>query len=101
MPDCGSWPALRSDDDRAWFRRYPGRSYRVRQAYPDEAPDHLTGVWVIVRQVTPGLRVRAVVGLDTDARPDENEANARRLFEQAAGIGDARKIIRAVEGLAT
>src|SRR6266700_6907889 len=93
------WPSPGSDDDRAWFARHPRRSYRIRRSYPDEAPDHRRLGWTIVRQVAPGLRARAVVELNTDTPPDEGEANARRLFEQAASVGEVRRIVAAVEEL--
>jgi hypothetical protein len=96
MSAADVWPSPGSDDDRAWFERHPRRSYRLRRSYPDEAPDDLILGWVIVRQIAPGLRLRAVVGLNTDT-PRDDEENARRLFEQATGGGEARLILRAVE----
>jgi len=93
------WPSPGSDDDRCWFARHPRRSYRIRPAFPDEVADTVTGGWTIVRQIAPGVRVRACVALDHDD-PDDSEANARRLFEQVCEIDEARQIVHAVERLA-
>ncbi len=92
------WSSPGSDEDRRWFARHPRRSYRLRPAFADEAPDGVTGGWTIVRQIAPGVRVRACVTLDHDD-PDDGEANARRLFEQIREVDAARRIVQAVEGL--
>lgn len=54
--------------------------------------------WVIVRQIRPGVRLRAVVDLDTEA-PGEDEANVRRLWGQVERHPGARPIILQVEEL--
>jgi hypothetical protein len=77
-----AWPSPGSDDDRRWFRARPHRKHRVRAAYPDEFPDDRVGLWTIVRQVRPGVRLRVVAELTGPPKPGEGDA--RRLFEQAA-----------------
>jgi hypothetical protein len=93
------WSSPGSDDDRSWFACHPRRSYRLRPAFPDEVADIVAGGWTIVRQIAPGVRVRACVILDHDD-PDDGEANARRLFKQIYKIDRARRIVRAIERLA-
>jgi hypothetical protein len=98
--DSGAiWSSPGSDDDRRWFEQHPRRSYLLRPAFPDEVADTVTGGWTIVRQIAPGIRVRAVVVLDHDD-PDDGEVNARRLFKQVCEIDEARQIVHAVERLA-
>jgi len=92
------WPSPGSDNDREWFRKHPKRSYRLRSALPEEVPDHRTGLWVIVRQVAPGLRVRAIVNLKIDD-PKDDEATARRLFDELARHKPSGRIIAAAEKL--
>ena len=92
-------PSPGSDDDRRWFRQNPDRNHRVRRALLDEAPDNAGPGWVIVRQVAPGLRMRAVVDLDTD-RPVDDEANARQLFERLLECPEMRLIHAQVERMA-
>jgi hypothetical protein len=81
--DIKYFPSPGSDDDRAWFLKHPERSYRVRPAMGDEAPDTLTGMWTLVHQVAPGQRLRIVVGLNT-ATPRDDEEGAASLFARAS-----------------
>lgn len=57
------------------------------------------GAWIIARQIAPGLRMRAVVSLNTE-RPKSDEASVRRLFDQATASLCAQRIVRCCEGLA-
>lgn len=51
-----------TQDDRRWFAEHPGRSCRVRPAYPGEAPLHEAPpghAWVVsVLLKAPGARLR-------------------------------------------
>jgi hypothetical protein len=66
-----------ADADHRWFRARPNRRYRLRRPLPGE-----TGPWVIVKQISPGVRLRAEVELG--GAPGVDEETARRLFEQLA-----------------
>lgn len=53
-----------SDDDRAWFLAHPGATERLRRYRPGELGPLLipsSCEWVLVRQIRPGLRVRAAL----------------------------------------
>jgi hypothetical protein len=79
------------DDDRIWFEQNPTRSHRMRTPFPGE----LDGVEiqaerraiVLVRQVEPGSRLRAVLDPDVLLLPGSphDEAFAHALFEVAVG----------------
>ena len=52
--------------DRAWFERHPERAHRVRRLVPGEPlcedtppPMAALTAYVVVKQIAPGLRVRA------------------------------------------
>jgi hypothetical protein len=79
-------------DDVAWFTRNPRRSHRVRMPLPGEADKESAEtpagqvLIVLVRQVEPSLRIRAVVGLDADLNPvPDDEAVVYALFEAVMG----------------
>jgi hypothetical protein len=54
-----------ADLDRAWFKRHPDRAHRVRRMMPNEFPGTVPDgplawpVFVIVKQITPGTRMRS------------------------------------------
>jgi hypothetical protein len=84
-------------DDRIWFEQNPTRSHRMRQLFPGEAdeeaaetpPDHAP--IMLVRQVQPGDRVRALVFIPGDMlmplplNKAQEEALVYALFEIALG----------------
>ena len=45
-----------TDADRAWFAAHPGSVVRIRRR--EVAEIHTRSRWMIVRQVTPGVRIR-------------------------------------------
>jgi hypothetical protein len=79
------------DDDRVWFEQNPTRTHRMWAPFPGE----LDGVEipadrraiVLVRQVRPGSRLRAVLDPDVVLLPGSphDEAFAHGLFEAAIG----------------
>lgn len=78
---------LATENDREWFAANPERSYRVRLlvageiACPRVAGD---GLWyVAVRQIRPGVRVRAAGYLY--APPHDEELDAEALFYHLRG----------------
>jgi hypothetical protein len=85
--------------DRRYFHRFQHRRHRIRKAFDGEAfvlsrgaftpealaskPDDI-GVFVVVHQIQPGVRVRALVLGDRDNGRDEiGEDEARHVFETA------------------
>jgi hypothetical protein len=64
--------------DRNWFRSHRKRSYRLRRPFPDELflvgedfrPPPGWEVWIVVRQLAPGMRVRDSVCLHPDFAQD-------------------------------
>jgi hypothetical protein len=50
--------------DAAWFEAHPRRSHRLRPGIPHELPrltaDMAAGSWFVVRQVAPGMRIKAI-----------------------------------------
>ena len=81
--------------DRRFFERFPHRQHRMRiagvaeieqQAILNGAPCSRPGrcIYVVVKNVVPGVRLRLLVrgadGMDTDI----DEAAARKIFESAA-----------------
>jgi hypothetical protein len=76
-------------DDRQFFATNLGRQHRVRYASAAEIAegmaDSLEGkyfpLFIIVRQVMPGVRLRALVALDRDCAGC-SEARASRLWSQ-------------------
>lgn len=76
-------------DDRDWFKQNPTRSHRMRMPFPGELdgvkiPAGRT-VIILVRQVAPGQRIRAVLDPDIILLPGslDDEAAAHALFEVA------------------
>lgn len=61
LPDAApdAWERAAADD-RAWFEANPGRRTRLRRAVFGEFPAHPDFLsYVIVREVSPGFRIRA------------------------------------------
>ena len=91
-------------DDAAWFTAHPRRSHRVRDGFPGEFERASGGPvdFVVVRQIQPGLRIRAsftlaecgadalgmMQALALRALDDDDEAAAHTLFDMTqAGAG--------------
>ena len=68
---------MTASDDARWFEQHRHRSYRLRFPLPGELPDTR-----IVRQLTSGVRMCALVRLD-DPEPGDDEETTRALFEEA------------------
>ena len=87
------------DTDRRFFERRPERSHRVRRAFAEEVaageivlgqrrelPPH--GAWfVAIRQIQPGVRVRAFFIAGRGLETDLSEAQAVGIFEAFATEG--------------
>ncbi len=71
-----------SECDRAWFKAHPGRAHRIRRALFGEVPLHPDLLcFVAVRQVAPGVRVRAGFRRPPPAPPHEpTEVEAAAIF---------------------
>ena len=85
--------------DRAFFARNPHRSFRARLATPYEvawhdemnpnapaAPSGDLFLWVVVREICPGMRMRRF-GYGPPPRADIDEAAACVLFLQLSDQG--------------
>ena len=85
-----------TETDRQFFERFPRRRHRVRVASeveisqieivegkPATVPNGCR-VFTAVRNVGPGMRLRAFVYATEGAETDLDEANARSIFEAAA-----------------
>jgi hypothetical protein len=77
-------------DDRDWFEQNQERSHRARTPFPGEVDKEVAetpagqALIMLVRQVEPGSRRRAVVFLDANFLPlPDDEAVAHALFEVA------------------
>ena len=81
-----------TSDDRDWFKHNPKRSHRARLPFMGEideeaikASDELALV-MLIRQIEPGSRLRAVVDLSADFLPvPDDEATIHALFEVGMG----------------
>jgi hypothetical protein len=80
------------DDDRQWFQQNQERSHRARMPFPGQVDKEVAetpaghALIMLVRQVEPGSRRRAVVFLDANFLPlPDDEAVAHALFEVAVG----------------
>lgn len=79
--------------DKRFFERFPRRSYCVRYAGENEArraaassydkPSPGFRHFTLVRQIAPGLRVRAVITARADLDTNVSEAAARKLWRDA------------------
>jgi hypothetical protein len=94
-------------DDRTWFENNPTRSHRLRPAFPGEQingcdevapPGH--ELQIVVRQISPGLRVRVGIfrNLEIDEFPDI-EPMTHALFDLVAKR-EARVSVRELVELA-
>lgn len=86
--DDGVRPWVQADAD--WFQLNPGRRFRIRNAASEEfelpalvAPSVPAGyvALVVVRQETPGVRVRAMAWFPAGTTFPEGEPRLRRLME--------------------
>jgi len=88
-------PALAAAAERAstldagWFRRHADRAHRVRRAIPNEIPPELQEfgpaswpVWVIVKRITPGVRLK--VAYRAPQSPCTCRSCAARSWDQYA-----------------
>lgn len=70
-----------------WFEQHPARTYRVRPALTGELPcmppPSAGWSWIVVKQIQPGVRVRA--SFTTDAIVLDSEQRARALFHCVVG----------------
>jgi hypothetical protein len=76
-----------SHSDRVWFAQSPHRSHRLRPAMSDElfalgVPDNAMTVWIVVRQIAPGVRVR--FAFTPPSAPPDAETVAHALFDAIA-----------------
>src|SRR5262249_44846941 len=89
-----------------WFEQNPSRSHRVRLLLPGEAdkeaaktPAGLTLI-VLVRQVEPGMRLKAGLWLNADLLPvPDNETIAHGLFEIGVGCEPIPSSLQAFQAL--
>jgi len=73
-----------SEDDRLWFEAHPHRQHRIRPympgegppGHPDPVPRPGHGLFVAVRQVKPGIRMR--LSFDAEGEPATGEYAASR-----------------------
>jgi hypothetical protein len=79
-------------DDRDWFQRNQSRSHRARLPFPGEIDEEAIkasaerALVMLVRQIAPGSRLRAVVELSVDLLPvPDDEAVLHALFEVGRG----------------
>jgi hypothetical protein len=82
--------------DRLFFERFPARQHRVRLASQAEIeerqilenlpliPDGLR-FFIVVRQIAPCIRMRALVLAPRDAETDMPESQCRAIFQRVAG----------------
>jgi hypothetical protein len=82
--------------DRLFFERFLARQHRVRLASQAEieerrilenlplTPDGLR-FFIVVRQIAPCIRMRALVVAPGDAETDMPESQCRAIFQQVAG----------------
>lgn len=80
-------------DDAAWFDAHPGRSHRLRPAFPDEfkhlehefgeMPEHHE-VQTLVRQVEVGTRIRTPFGRDLRTEIPDLEPVLHALYDLVA-----------------
>lgn len=77
---------LASESDRRWFVAHPERNHRLRRAVFAEAPAHpdlLT--FVLVKQIEPGVRARAVIYAASVPPCEPNEAEAAWAWREVLG----------------
>jgi hypothetical protein len=68
--------------DKEWFRSHPHRTHRIRRAIPGEMLGVSAGMYIVVRQVAPGLRMRGFVEPNGPLPADEApEHIAHALFD--------------------
>jgi len=79
-------------DDKLWFEQHPERAHRTRSPFPGEIDEAAIktsaerALVMLIRQVEPGARLRAVVDIIIDLLPlPDDEATLHALFE--AGMG--------------
>jgi hypothetical protein len=88
-------PTPWSTDDMGWFTRHPHRSHRVRGRLPGEWYDDGASIadldLVAVRQIEPGIRIRAPFELPPSGYRErflaavETEGGAHAMFELCRG----------------
>ncbi len=79
-------------DDREWFDRHPRRTHRARPAHPGEQQSLMSTptktpegheLWVLIRQVEPGRRVRIPFFRDPVTELPDIDAVVAALFDLA------------------
>jgi hypothetical protein len=93
-----------SEDDRLWFERHAGRNHRIRAPIGGERaflPPLQPGCsWlVIIRQIRPGVRVKASLQW-IGAQPLNSERVATRLLSGTPGMARFAAIERIMRGAA-
>lgn len=88
----GPWKA----DDAKWFAEHPDRSHRLRPIFSGE-PHHAEheppeghALYVIVRQIEPGQRVKLAFFRNVSIGIPEDEAIMHAVFDLAQGRGAIR-----------
>jgi hypothetical protein len=88
-------------DDAAWFQANPNRPHRLRPMFPGEEPTLMRGtialpvrheMWVLVRQVEPGQRVRLAFVRNLDCPIPDVEAILHAMFDLVAR-GDLGEVL--------
>jgi hypothetical protein len=87
--------------DQAFFERWPDRSHRVRRAFAGEAAGVSARpgrrLFVAVRQVRIGVRLRLIFEGRPDGETDLPESAARECFEfMASHVGRLRRVIASI-----
>ena len=79
MPSPATPPGLAQTLDKEWFRSHPHRSHRIRPTVAGEIPGANAETYIVVRQLTPGVRRRGFftsVGPSPEGEAPEHIAHA-------------------------
>lgn len=70
--------------DAKWFARNPGRSYRLRRVRPGELPQSRSENWIMVRQLSPGERIRLAIWIKGEGwKVPTSDAELAKLSDAA------------------
>ncbi len=73
------------DCDRLWFQQNPGRNYRIRKSLFGEQPLHPDMIgFMVIRQLSPGSRIRIRFYLPVAPVGEASEAIARSWWHGLA-----------------
>jgi hypothetical protein len=85
--------AAAAELDKNWFRTHLHRSHRIRRALAGEVPAGKSQMYVVVRQLQPGVRCRLYFDTPTALPEDEApEHIAHAIFDLAQKYHGARSI---------